>query len=66
MTYEKLPPQSRAPTFAVKRADAEMPVDSVDLVRSIMASMTLPSEAIPAWANVVAEEDWLPRIVYKD
>ena len=37
--------------------------EQVDLIRQVMAGITLPSSAIPEWAKVVPEEKWKSSLV---
>ena len=37
--------------------------EQVDLIRQVMAGITLPSSAIPEWAKVIPEEKWKSSLV---
>lgn len=38
-------------------------LEQVDLIRQVMAGITLPLSAIPEWAKVVPEEKWKASLV---
>lgn len=44
-------------------SNIDMDADKINQVKSMMASFTLPTTAIPEWANTVSEEEWKERLI---
>lgn len=44
-------------------SEDEMKPEQVDLIRQVMAGITLPSSSIPDWAKVIPEERWKASLV---
>lgn len=40
-----------------------MDADKINQVKSMMATFTLPSTAIPEWANTISEEEWKEQLI---
>lgn len=40
------------------QSDIDLDADKINQVKNAMASFTLPTAAIPEWANSVSEEEW--------
>ena len=45
------------------RSNIDMDADKINQVKSMMASFTLPTTAIPEWANTVSEDEWKERLI---
>lgn len=45
------------------RSNIDMDTDKINQVKSMMASFTLPTTAIPEWANTVSEDEWKERLI---
>ncbi|XP_014602205.1 PREDICTED: male-enhanced antigen 1 [Polistes canadensis] len=45
------------------RSNIDMDTDKINQVKSMMASFTLPSTAIPEWANTISEEEWKEQLI---
>ncbi|KAK2583496.1 hypothetical protein KPH14_009458 [Odynerus spinipes] len=45
------------------RCNIDMDADKINQVKSMMASFTLPSTAIPEWANTISEEQWKEQLI---
>lgn len=45
------------------KSEEEMKPEQVDLIRQVMAGITLPSSSIPDWAKVIPEERWKASLV---
>ena len=46
-------------------SNIDLDVDKIDQVKSAMASFTLPSTAIPEWANTISEDQWKEQLVHR-
>ncbi|XP_015609096.1 male-enhanced antigen 1 [Cephus cinctus] len=45
------------------RSNIDLDADKINQVKSAMASFTLPTTAIPEWANTVSEEQWKQQLI---
>ncbi|KZC09233.1 PREDICTED: male-enhanced antigen 1 [Dufourea novaeangliae] len=45
------------------RSNIDMDADKINQVKSMMASFTLPTTAIPDWANTISEEQWKEQLI---
>lgn len=45
------------------RSNIDMDADKINQVKSMMAAFTLPSTAIPDWANTISEEQWKEQLI---
>lgn len=54
---------SNSSSTPTRSADTDMKQEQVDLIRQVMAGITLPLSAIPEWAKVVPEEKWKASLV---
>ncbi|KAL2717857.1 male-enhanced antigen 1 [Vespula squamosa] len=45
------------------RSNIDMDADKINQVKSMMATFTLPSTAIPEWANTISEEEWKEQLI---
>ncbi|XP_014214993.1 uncharacterized protein LOC106644097 [Copidosoma floridanum] len=43
----------------------DMDADKISQVKSAMASFTLPSTAIPEWANTISEDRWKEQLIHR-
>ncbi|XP_076643696.1 male-enhanced antigen 1 [Halictus rubicundus] len=45
------------------RSNIDMDADKINQVKSMMASFTLPTTAIPEWANTISEDQWKEQLI---
>lgn len=45
------------------RSNIDMDADKIDQVKSMMASFTLPTTAIPEWAKTISEDQWKEQLI---
>ncbi|XP_029044030.1 male-enhanced antigen 1 [Osmia bicornis bicornis] len=45
------------------RSNIDMDADKISQVKSMMASFTLPTTAIPEWAKTISEEQWKEQLI---
>ncbi|XP_058808712.1 male-enhanced antigen 1 [Phymastichus coffea] len=46
-------------------SNIELTSDKINEVKSAMASFTLPSTAIPEWANSISEDQWKEQLIHR-
>ncbi|CAK9810139.1 hypothetical protein ANTQUA_LOCUS6316 [Anthophora quadrimaculata] len=45
------------------QSNIDMDADKINQVKSMMASFTLPTTAIPEWAKAISEEQWKEQLI---
>ncbi|XP_076627767.1 male-enhanced antigen 1 [Colletes latitarsis] len=45
------------------RSNIDMDADKINQVKSMMATFTLPTAAIPEWANTISEDEWKEQLI---
>jgi hypothetical protein len=46
-------------------SNIELDADKINQVKTAMASFTLPSTAIPEWANSISEDQWKEQLIHR-
>lgn len=52
-------------TSQCNKSSIDMDANKIDQVKSMMASFTLPTTAIPEWATAVKEDEWKDQLINK-
>lgn len=50
-------------TSPCNRSNIELDTDKINQVKSMMATFTLPTTAIPEWAASISEEQWKEQLI---
>lgn len=52
-------------TSSCNTSNIDLDADKINQVKSAMASFTLPSTAIPEWANSISEDHWKEQLIHR-